>query len=303
MQTSTASSSSSSTNWAELLNRRHHPWPSPSTRAWDGPAPRAELHDWPGETTPGSTGRQPAPNLDDIEEDRTSCSASSVGDFDAMDEDEGSEQDDRDVHDPPSWTMKQWQDWESEAGPGEDDDGAFMQLSMSEEGELHNLGIYDEGRRELRGMLRELADLENLDEGPEGRWALRSWLVRWRHVLGVLYQHFVNLVLLHKERASWALRGDSLRFSLRWPMTLLHITKDLLRDYLKVFVYLLAQDNHVEKGAGAGMIIIGDKKEKGMARCSYRPSASRSGKDSLTMASWGRTLGSWMGGLVNLPVE
>ena len=188
MQTSTASSSSSSTNWAELLNRHRDPWPSPSTQTWDGPAPKAELHDWPGETTPspGSTGRQPVPDLDDVAEDRTSCSASSVDEFDATDEEERAEQDNRDVHDPPPWTMKQWQDWESAAGPGEDDDGTFMQLSMSEEGELHNLGVYDEGRRELRGLLRELATLEDLEEGPEGRWALRSWLVRWRHVLGVL---------------------------------------------------------------------------------------------------------------------
>eukprot|EP00439_Symbiodinium_sp_Y106_P041375 s1223_g5.t1 len=102
-------------------------------------------------------------------EDRTSCSASSVDEFDATDEEERAEQDNRDVHDPPPWTMKQWQDWESAAGPGEDDDGTFMQLSMSEEGELHNLGVYDEGRRELRGLLRELATLEDLEEGPEGR--------------------------------------------------------------------------------------------------------------------------------------
>ena len=25
-----------------------------------------------------------------------------------------------------------------------------------------------------------------MEEGPEGRWALRAWLVRWRHILGVL---------------------------------------------------------------------------------------------------------------------
>ena len=42
-------------------------------------------------------------------------------------------------------------------------------------------------------------------------------------------------------------------------MTWLHITKGLLHDYLKVFVYPLAQDNHVEKEAGAGMIITKDK--------------------------------------------
>ena len=48
------------------------------------------------------------------------------------------------------------------------------------------MGLSDTSRRELRGLLRELAYLQDLDEGPEARWALRSWLTRWRHVLGTL---------------------------------------------------------------------------------------------------------------------
>ena len=202
MSTSGASSSTQ-VDWAGMLNRHLDPMPVPSTPEWGVPPPQVEEVEWPQ-----GPGERPPAEQEDVEEDHTSCSLSSVGDFDVEDgEDEAVAGEDpqpppwsfrgggvedkaagEDRPQPPTWTMQQWKDWEDWENAGEPDteDGAFMQLSMSEEGEIHNLGIYDEGRRELRGLLRDLSQLENMDEGPEGRWALRAWLTRWRHILGVL---------------------------------------------------------------------------------------------------------------------
>ena len=187
MQTTPGASSNLPPNWAELLNKHHEPLPTPSTPStWDAPPPAADEQNWEPQSTPSGT-KEPVKNPagDEIEEDHTSCSLSSVGELDGDEDlDEKPGQDAGQM--PPSWTSEQWKDWEDAAGGTDDDDGVFMQLSMSEEAEIHNLGIYDEGRRELRGMLRELSNLETMEEGPEGRWALRAWLVRWRHILGVL---------------------------------------------------------------------------------------------------------------------
>ena len=161
MQTTPGASSSSQPNWAELLNKHHEPLQTPSPSTWDAPPPAADEQDW----KPPSGMREPMENpaREEIEEDHTSCSLSSVGELDGdedLDENPGQGQDAGQM--PPSWTSKQWTDWEDAVGGTDDDDGAFMQLSMSEEAEIHNLGIYDEGRRELRGMLRELSNLETM---------------------------------------------------------------------------------------------------------------------------------------------
>ena len=90
------------------------------------------------------------------------------------------------------WGAQEWQDWEDwetnrgGANPETDDSSTFMQLGMSEEAELENLGLHDQARRDLRDLLHNLQVLDQMEEGPEGRWALREWLIRWRHVLGVL---------------------------------------------------------------------------------------------------------------------
>ena len=89
----------------------------------------------------------------------------------------------------PQWGAQEWRDWDDwskSTNSDEEDSSIFMQLGMSEEAELENLGLEDQARRDLRGLLRELRELDNLEEGPEGRWALREWLLRWRHILGVL---------------------------------------------------------------------------------------------------------------------
>ena len=186
----TSSGRSSGTDFAGMLNRHLDPSPAlNSDPTWSQPAPQAIEPDW----------NDGAASSESIEEDHTSCSLSTVPDF--VEENDDEEHGDPVVNrgEAPQWTTQQWNDWEDAAGGVDDDDGAFlqiqldqsdenvfMQLGMSEEAELHNLGLGDQSRRELRGLLREIQQLQEQDEGPEARWALRNWLVRWRHVLGTL---------------------------------------------------------------------------------------------------------------------
>ncbi|CAE7648516.1 unnamed protein product, partial [Symbiodinium sp. CCMP2456] len=148
-------------DFAEMLNRHLHRPPPPGPSEWDASPPDAEEVHWD----------------EDVSEDHTSCSASSrdAECSEERDEPEGDEQSDdaptvqswpRDDEPPPrtTWTSQDWKDWQDAAGDDDEEDNVFMQLGMSEEAELENLGIYDQGRRELRNLLRALHDLDTMEE-------------------------------------------------------------------------------------------------------------------------------------------
>ena len=62
---------------------------------------------------------------------------------------------------------------------GDTDFSMLMQLNDEEENLLHQLGVPDQTRRQLRDMLWSLRVHQDMDEGPEYRWGLGLWLRAW----------------------------------------------------------------------------------------------------------------------------